>query len=59
MPLPQAQVPAPSESVSDMMTTWTLQKGFPLVTATLQGRNLTLTQEHFLLSADNSTHTSR
>ncbi|XP_062307429.1 leucyl-cystinyl aminopeptidase [Osmerus eperlanus] len=56
--LTQAQVPAPSESVSAMMNTWTLQKGFPLVTATLQGRNLTFTQEHFLLSADNSTQTS-
>lgn len=56
--LTQAQVPPPVESVSDMMGTWTLQKGFPLVTAILKGHQLTLTQEPFLLSAENTTHTS-
>uniref|UniRef100_A0A674F2R4 Aminopeptidase n=1 Tax=Salmo trutta TaxID=8032 RepID=A0A674F2R4_SALTR len=46
------------ESVSDMMRTWTLQKGFPLVTVSRKGGEVTLTQEHFLLSTDNTTHTS-
>uniref|UniRef100_A0A8C8C7Q2 Aminopeptidase n=1 Tax=Oncorhynchus tshawytscha TaxID=74940 RepID=A0A8C8C7Q2_ONCTS len=46
------------ESVSDMMRTWTLQNGFPLVTVSRKGGHVTLTQEHFLLSADNATHTS-
>uniref|UniRef100_A0A8K9V971 Aminopeptidase n=1 Tax=Oncorhynchus mykiss TaxID=8022 RepID=A0A8K9V971_ONCMY len=46
------------ESVSDMMRTWTLQNGFPLVTVSRMGGHVTLTQEHFLLSADNATHTS-
>uniref|UniRef100_A0A8K9Y3S1 Aminopeptidase n=1 Tax=Oncorhynchus mykiss TaxID=8022 RepID=A0A8K9Y3S1_ONCMY len=45
-------------SVSDMMRTWTLQNGFPLVTVSRMGGHVTLTQEHFLLSADNATHTS-
>uniref|UniRef100_A0A674D6F5 Leucyl/cystinyl aminopeptidase n=1 Tax=Salmo trutta TaxID=8032 RepID=A0A674D6F5_SALTR len=49
---------AVQESVSDMMRTWTLQKGFPLVTVSRKGGHVTLTQEHFLLSADNTTHTS-
>uniref|UniRef100_A0A674F201 Aminopeptidase n=1 Tax=Salmo trutta TaxID=8032 RepID=A0A674F201_SALTR len=49
---------AVQESVSDMMRTWTLQKGFPLVTVSRKGGEVTLTQEHFLLSTDNTTHTS-
>uniref|UniRef100_A0A674D507 Aminopeptidase n=1 Tax=Salmo trutta TaxID=8032 RepID=A0A674D507_SALTR len=53
-----AQVLPQQESVSDMMRTWTLQKGFPLVTVSRKGGHVTLTQEHFLLSADNTTHTS-
>uniref|UniRef100_A0A4W5M483 Leucyl/cystinyl aminopeptidase n=1 Tax=Hucho hucho TaxID=62062 RepID=A0A4W5M483_9TELE len=54
----QAQVLPQQESVSDMMRTWTLQKGFPLVTVSRKGGEVTLTQEHFLLSADNATHTT-
>uniref|UniRef100_A0A4W5MRV6 Aminopeptidase n=1 Tax=Hucho hucho TaxID=62062 RepID=A0A4W5MRV6_9TELE len=54
----QAQVLPQQESVSDMMRTWTLQKGFPLVTVSRKGGQVTLTQEHFLLSADNATHSS-
>ncbi|XP_063051181.1 leucyl-cystinyl aminopeptidase isoform X2 [Engraulis encrasicolus] len=38
-------------SVAEMMNTWTLQKGFPLVTVSRAGNTLTLTQEHFLLDA--------
>ncbi|KAM6965216.1 leucyl-cystinyl aminopeptidase [Aplochiton taeniatus] len=56
--LTQAQVPPEHQSVSDMMNTWTLQKGFPLVTVSRKGNQVTLTQEHFLLSADDSTHAS-
>ncbi|XP_036791919.1 leucyl-cystinyl aminopeptidase [Oncorhynchus mykiss] len=56
--LTQAQVLPQQESVSDMMRTWTLQNGFPLVTVSRMGGHVTLTQEHFLLSADNATHTS-
>ncbi|XP_064793155.1 leucyl-cystinyl aminopeptidase-like [Oncorhynchus masou masou] len=56
--LTQAQVLPQQESVSDMMRTWTLQNGFPLVTVSRKGGHVTLTQEHFLLSADNATHTS-
>nr|XP_046203096.1 leucyl-cystinyl aminopeptidase isoform X3 [Oncorhynchus gorbuscha] len=52
------QVLPQQESVSDMMRTWTLQKGFPLVTVSRKGGEVTLTQEHFLLSTDNTTHTS-
>uniref|UniRef100_A0A8C7LEH5 Leucyl/cystinyl aminopeptidase n=1 Tax=Oncorhynchus kisutch TaxID=8019 RepID=A0A8C7LEH5_ONCKI len=36
------------ESVSDMMRTWTLQNGFPLVTVSRKGGHVTLTQEPFL-----------
>ncbi|CAB1319877.1 unnamed protein product [Coregonus sp. 'balchen'] len=54
----QAQVLPQQESVSDMMRTWTLQKGFPLVTVSRKGGEVTLTQEPFLLSADNATYTS-
>nr|XP_046206930.1 leucyl-cystinyl aminopeptidase-like isoform X2 [Oncorhynchus gorbuscha]XP_046206931.1 leucyl-cystinyl aminopeptidase-like isoform X2 [Oncorhynchus gorbuscha] len=56
--LTQAQVLPQQENVSDMMRTWTLQNGFPLVTVSHKGGHVTLTQEHFLLSADNATHTS-
>ncbi|XP_020345753.1 leucyl-cystinyl aminopeptidase [Oncorhynchus kisutch] len=52
------QVLPQQESVSDMMRTWTLQNGFPLVTVSRKGGHVTLTQEPFLLSADNATHTS-
>uniref|UniRef100_A0A8C7CLS4 Aminopeptidase n=1 Tax=Oncorhynchus kisutch TaxID=8019 RepID=A0A8C7CLS4_ONCKI len=55
----RVQVLPQQESVSDMMRTWTLQKGFPLVTVSRKGGEVTLTQEHFLLSTDNTTHTSR
>ncbi|XP_059825420.1 endoplasmic reticulum aminopeptidase 1-like [Hypanus sabinus] len=33
--------------VKTMMNTWTLQKGFPLVTVTMQGRQVFLQQEYF------------
>uniref|UniRef100_A0A671RJN9 Aminopeptidase n=1 Tax=Sinocyclocheilus anshuiensis TaxID=1608454 RepID=A0A671RJN9_9TELE len=45
-------------SVSEMMNTWTVHKGFPLVTVKRNGTQVTLTQEHFLLNAENSTDDS-
>ncbi|XP_041041968.1 endoplasmic reticulum aminopeptidase 1b isoform X1 [Carcharodon carcharias] len=34
--------------VKAMMNTWTIQKGFPLVTVTVKGRQVLLQQEHYL-----------
>ena len=34
--------------VKEMMDTWTLQMGFPLVTLARSGRNVTVTQERFM-----------
>lgn len=45
-------------SVTHMMNTWTTQKGFPLVTVMRNGTQVTLTQEHFLLNAENATDDS-
>uniref|UniRef100_UPI003AAE30A9 leucyl-cystinyl aminopeptidase n=1 Tax=Centroberyx gerrardi TaxID=166262 RepID=UPI003AAE30A9 len=56
--LTQAEVPPYHQNVSEMMHTWTLQKGFPLVTVSCKGDQVTLKQEHFLLTADNTTQTS-
>ncbi|KAM3868241.1 leucyl-cystinyl aminopeptidase [Diretmus argenteus] len=56
--LTQAEVSPQHQNVSEMMNTWTLQKGFPLVTVSRKGSQVTLTQEHFLLTADNTTHAS-
>nr|XP_046243201.1 leucyl-cystinyl aminopeptidase [Scatophagus argus] len=53
------QVSTPHLNVSEMMSSWTSQKGFPLVTASRKGDQLILRQEHFLLTSDNATHTSR
>ncbi|XP_010196291.2 endoplasmic reticulum aminopeptidase 1 [Colius striatus] len=40
--------------VRAMMDTWTLQKGFPLVTVTVRGKNIHLQQEHYLKGADSA-----
>ncbi|XP_005473314.1 leucyl-cystinyl aminopeptidase [Oreochromis niloticus] len=56
--LTQTDKPTHHMNVSQMMTSWTSQKGFPLVTVNLMGNQVTLTQEHFLLTSDNTTHTS-
>ncbi|XP_050965784.1 leucyl-cystinyl aminopeptidase isoform X2 [Labeo rohita] len=50
-----SQVSKQNLSVSEMMNTWTVHKGFPLVTVKRSGNKVTLTQEHFLLNAENST----
>uniref|UniRef100_A0A4W6GA41 Leucyl/cystinyl aminopeptidase n=1 Tax=Lates calcarifer TaxID=8187 RepID=A0A4W6GA41_LATCA len=52
------QVSTQHLNVSEMMNSWTSQKGFPLVTVSRKGDQVTLTQEHFLLTSDNTTHTS-
>nr|XP_015220327.1 PREDICTED: leucyl-cystinyl aminopeptidase [Lepisosteus oculatus] len=46
-------------SVTDMMNTWTLQKGFPLVNVTRNGKDVKLTQEHFLLTVDSENATQQ
>ncbi|XP_067294260.1 leucyl-cystinyl aminopeptidase isoform X2 [Pseudorasbora parva] len=49
-----SQVSKQNVSVSEMMNTWTVHKGFPLVTVKRNGTQVTLSQEHFLLNAENS-----
>uniref|UniRef100_A0A3Q1C8X7 Aminopeptidase n=1 Tax=Amphiprion ocellaris TaxID=80972 RepID=A0A3Q1C8X7_AMPOC len=46
------------QNVSEMMNSWTSQKGFPLVTVSRNGDEVNLTQEHFLLTSENATHAS-
>ncbi|XP_057687478.1 leucyl-cystinyl aminopeptidase [Corythoichthys intestinalis] len=45
-------------NVSEMMRSWTSQKGFPLVTVSRKGDEVTLKQEIFLLTSENTKHTS-
>lgn len=40
--------------VKSMMNTWTLQKGFPLVTVTVKGKQVHLRQEHYQKGAKDS-----
>ncbi|KAM8885150.1 leucyl-cystinyl aminopeptidase isoform 1-T1 [Spinachia spinachia] len=56
--LTQVEVSAQHPNVSDMMSSWTSQKGFPLVTVSRKGGQVTLTQEHFQLASDNAMQTS-
>ncbi|XP_077203783.1 endoplasmic reticulum aminopeptidase 1 [Paroedura picta] len=37
--------------IKTMMNTWTLQKGFPIVTVTMRERNIHLQQEHYMKGA--------
>lgn len=55
----QVEVSTQHQNVSEMMSSWTSQKGFPLVTVSRKGDQVTLTQQQFLLTSDNTTHTSR
>lgn len=50
-----SQFTKPSMDVAEMMNTWTVQKGFPLVTVNLTGNQVKVSQEHFLLNASNLT----
>ncbi|KAM5298200.1 endoplasmic reticulum aminopeptidase 1 [Ctenodactylus gundi] len=43
--------------VKAMMNTWTLQKGFPLVTITVRGQNVHMKQEHYMKGSDNTPET--
>uniref|UniRef100_A0A8C7ZNW5 Aminopeptidase n=1 Tax=Oryzias sinensis TaxID=183150 RepID=A0A8C7ZNW5_9TELE len=51
-------VSTPHQNVSEMMSSWTSLKGFPLVSVSRKGDEVTLTQEHFLLTPANASHTS-
>ncbi|XP_036454251.1 leucyl-cystinyl aminopeptidase isoform X2 [Colossoma macropomum] len=53
-----SQVTNPHTDVAEMMDKWTVQKGFPLVTVTKTESQVKLTQEHFVLNADNATDRS-
>ncbi|XP_062873688.1 leucyl-cystinyl aminopeptidase [Trichomycterus rosablanca] len=46
-----SQVTIPPIDVAHMMNTWTVQKGFPLVTVSREGDQVKVTQEHFLVNA--------
>ncbi|KAK5622078.1 hypothetical protein CRENBAI_010904 [Crenichthys baileyi] len=52
-------VSTPLQNISEMMSSWTSQKGFPLVTVSRKGDQVTLSQEPFLLTSDNTTQKSR
>uniref|UniRef100_A0A7N6BX71 Aminopeptidase n=1 Tax=Anabas testudineus TaxID=64144 RepID=A0A7N6BX71_ANATE len=56
--LTQVEVSTQHQNVSEMMSSWTSQKGFPLVTVSRKGDQVTLQQEHFLLTSENTTHNS-
>ncbi|XP_055459979.1 endoplasmic reticulum aminopeptidase 1 isoform X1 [Psammomys obesus] len=43
--------------VKAMMNTWTLQKGFPLITITVRGRNVHMKQEHYLKGSESTPET--
>ncbi|XP_033828992.1 leucyl-cystinyl aminopeptidase isoform X1 [Periophthalmus magnuspinnatus] len=56
--LTQVELSSQHQNVSEMMSLWTSQKGFPLVTVSHKGDEVNLSQEHFLLTSDNATHSS-
>lgn len=55
----QVELSTHYQNVSEMMSSWTSQKGFPLITVSRQGDEVTLTQEHFRLTTGNVTRSSR
>ncbi|XP_051923813.1 leucyl-cystinyl aminopeptidase isoform X2 [Hippocampus zosterae] len=56
--LTEVEVSSQSPNVSEMMRSWTSQKGFPLVTVSRKGDAVTLKQEIFHLTVDSSTYSS-
>uniref|UniRef100_A0A672I6U9 Aminopeptidase n=1 Tax=Salarias fasciatus TaxID=181472 RepID=A0A672I6U9_SALFA len=54
----QVDVSSLHQNVSEMMSSWTSQKGFPLVTVSVQEDQVEIKQEHFLLTSDDATRTS-
>ncbi|XP_077600401.1 leucyl-cystinyl aminopeptidase-like [Stigmatopora nigra] len=56
--LTEVEVSSQHPNVSEMMRSWTSQKGFPLVTVSREGDEVTLKQEIFQLRSDNATHSS-
>uniref|UniRef100_A0A672I5E9 Aminopeptidase n=1 Tax=Salarias fasciatus TaxID=181472 RepID=A0A672I5E9_SALFA len=56
--LTQVDVSSLHQNVSEMMSSWTSQKGFPLVTVSVQEDQVEIKQEHFLLTSDDATRTS-
>lgn len=55
----QVELSTHYQNVSEMMSSWTSQKGFPLITVSRKENQVTLTQEHFRLTTDNVTRSSR
>ncbi|XP_004406661.1 PREDICTED: endoplasmic reticulum aminopeptidase 1 [Odobenus rosmarus divergens] len=43
--------------VKTMMNTWTLQKGFPLITVTVRGKNVHMRQEHYRKAPEDASET--
>ncbi|KAL4683492.1 hypothetical protein H8959_021186 [Pygathrix nigripes] len=43
--------------VKTMMNTWTLQKGFPLITITVRGTNVHMKQEHYMKGSEGAPDT--
>ncbi|XP_032701883.1 endoplasmic reticulum aminopeptidase 1 [Lontra canadensis] len=43
--------------VKTMMNTWTLQKGFPLITVTVRGRNVHMRQDHYTKGPEDAAET--
>ncbi|XP_077418111.1 leucyl-cystinyl aminopeptidase [Vanacampus margaritifer] len=56
--LTEVEVTSQHPNVSEMMRSWTSQKGFPLVTVSRKGDEVTLKQEIFQIITDTATHSS-
>ncbi|XP_051950921.1 leucyl-cystinyl aminopeptidase-like [Xyrauchen texanus] len=53
-----SQVSKQPFNIAQIMNTWTVQKGFPLVSVKRNGTQVTLTQEHFHLNSENTKDSS-
>uniref|UniRef100_A0A1A7WCQ1 Leucyl/cystinyl aminopeptidase n=1 Tax=Iconisemion striatum TaxID=60296 RepID=A0A1A7WCQ1_9TELE len=56
--LTQVEVSTHQQNISEMMSSWTSQKGFPLVTVSRKAGQVKLSQEPFLLTSDDTIHRS-